>query len=293
MHNRRADCFGFPPDDLGVLTLVAGSRYRSWMELTETQYAPIASCLPRQRGNVSMPNLQVLNAILYVAEQGCKWRGLPRRFGNWHTIYTRMNRWSKNGVLDRVFEHLQRAQLIRIKLEAVSLDSTLVKVHPDGTGARKKTASRRAQAVSAPVVSAVASPAALRRCSSVLQMAACWPAAASGTRLFPSTRVSRSGCSCRNSATGRSAFFWHCRPVAAAPSTEKRSALRSRRLRLRRGSTSKTARGACRLHCPSCRRQNAQPLARHRFVGRVGHRYLLAHAAQNRRICSIQMIHGL
>ena len=56
------------------------------------------------------------------------------------TIYTRMNRWSKNGVLDRVFEHLQRAQLIRIKLEAVSLDSTVVKVHPDGTGARKKTA---------------------------------------------------------------------------------------------------------------------------------------------------------
>ena len=108
------------------------------MELTETQYAPIASCLPRQRGNVSMPNLQVLNASLYVAEQGCKWRGLPRRFGNWHTIYTRMNRWSKNGVLDRVFEHLQRAQLIRIKLEAVSLDSTIVKVHPDGTGARKK-----------------------------------------------------------------------------------------------------------------------------------------------------------
>ena len=85
-----------------------------------------------------MPNLQVLNAILYVAEQGCKWRGLPKRFGNWHTIYTRMNRWSKNGVLDRVFEHLQRAQLIRIKLEAVSLDSTVVKVHPDGTGARKK-----------------------------------------------------------------------------------------------------------------------------------------------------------
>ena len=59
------------------------------MELTETQYARIAPCLPRQRGNVSMPNLQVLNAILYVAEQGCKWRGLPKRFGNWHTIYTR------------------------------------------------------------------------------------------------------------------------------------------------------------------------------------------------------------
>ena len=53
------------------------------MELPETQYARIEPCLPRQRGNVSMPNLQVLNAILYVAEQGCKWRGLPKRFGNW------------------------------------------------------------------------------------------------------------------------------------------------------------------------------------------------------------------
>ena len=119
------------------------------MELTETQYARIEPCLPRQRGNVSMPNLQVLNAILYVAEQGCKWRGLPKRFGNWHTIYTRMNRWSKNGVLDRVFEHLQCAQLIRIKLEAVSLDSTVVKVHPDGTGARKKTAPKLSESPAA------------------------------------------------------------------------------------------------------------------------------------------------
>ena len=71
-----------------------------------------------------MNNLDVLNAILYVAEHGCKWRGLPKRFGNWHTIYTRMNRWSKAGVLDRVFEELQRAQVVRIKIEAVSLDST-------------------------------------------------------------------------------------------------------------------------------------------------------------------------
>ena len=112
------------------------------MELTEAQYARIAPYLPRQRGNVRLSNLQVLNAILYVAEQGCKWRGLPKRFGNWHTIYTRMNRWSKSGVLDRVFEQLQRAQLIRLRLEAVSLDSTSVKVHPDGTGALKKTVPR-------------------------------------------------------------------------------------------------------------------------------------------------------
>ena len=109
------------------------------MEITQAQFEQIAHCLPTQRGNVSLSNLSVLNAVLYVAEHGCKWRGLPTRFGNWHTIYTRMNRWSKAGVLDRVFEELQRAQVVRIKIEAVSLDSTSIKVHPDGTGALKKT----------------------------------------------------------------------------------------------------------------------------------------------------------
>jgi transposase len=112
------------------------------MEITEEQYQQIEDSLPRQRGNVSLDNRQVLNAILFVTEQGCKWRGLPKRFGNWHTIYTRLNRWSKSGVLDRVFECLQRQQIIRIKIEAVSLDSTIVKVHPDGTGALKKTGRR-------------------------------------------------------------------------------------------------------------------------------------------------------
>ena len=66
-----------------------------------------------------------------------EWRGLPKRFGPWHTVYTRMSRWSKSGVLDRVFEQLQREQILRIKIEALSLDSTSVKVHPDGTGALK------------------------------------------------------------------------------------------------------------------------------------------------------------
>jgi transposase len=109
------------------------------MEITAEQFARIEQYLPRQRGNVSHENLNVINAILFVAENGCKWRALPKRFGNWHTIYTRMNRWAKAGVLDRLFAQLQREQLIRIKIEAVSLDSTIIKVHPDGTGALKKT----------------------------------------------------------------------------------------------------------------------------------------------------------
>ena len=115
------------------------------MELTQEQFEKIADCLPIQRGNVKLSNLEVLNAILYVAENGCKWRRLPERFGNWHTIYTRMSRWAKKGVLDRVFARLQKEQIIRINVEAVSLDSTVVRVHPDGTGALKKTVRSRSE----------------------------------------------------------------------------------------------------------------------------------------------------
>ena len=77
------------------------------MEITASQFAQVEHGLPTQRG---------------------RWRGLPKRFGNWHTIYTRLNRWSKASVLDRVFEQLQRSQVVRIEIEAVSLDSTSIKV---------------------------------------------------------------------------------------------------------------------------------------------------------------------
>src|SRR6202453_3526559 len=109
------------------------------MVLTENQFQLNVDCLPPQRGNVSMTNLQLLNALLYMVDHGCKWRGSPKHLGNWHTIYTRMNRWSKAGVLDRVFARLQEEQILAIRLEHVCLDSTTIKVHPDGTGALKKT----------------------------------------------------------------------------------------------------------------------------------------------------------
>jgi len=113
------------------------------MELNNSHYQQISDCFPRQRGNVSLGNLAVLNAILYVAENGCKWRSLPAHFGPWHTIYTRMSRWAKNGVLDRVFAKLQQQQILSVKLNVLSLDSTNVKVHPDGTGALKNSGRNR------------------------------------------------------------------------------------------------------------------------------------------------------
>tara|TARA_B100000378_G_scaffold124777_3_gene100759 strand:+ start:3989 stop:4300 length:312 start_codon:yes stop_codon:yes gene_type:complete len=101
-------------------------------EISEAQYDLIRPYLPVQRGNVRISNLTMINAVLYIAENGCKWRALPPRFGNWHTIYTRLRRWAEAGVLDRLFAALQEHRLIRIRVECLGLDSTSVKVHPDG-----------------------------------------------------------------------------------------------------------------------------------------------------------------
>jgi transposase len=111
------------------------------LEITAEQFVRIGQYLPRQRGNESHENLDAIKAIPYVAENDCEWRALPKRFDNWHTIHTRMSRCARAGVLNR----LQREQLIRIKIEAVSLDSTVVKVDPDGTEALKKETTRHRQ----------------------------------------------------------------------------------------------------------------------------------------------------
>lgn len=112
------------------------------MKLNKEQYEKIAKHLPKQRGNVSMGNLLLVNAILHVAETGCSWRALPKSYGNWHTVYMRMNRWSKNGVIQRLFEGLQEENLIRVRMEAACPDGTTVKPLPKGTGALKKAGNK-------------------------------------------------------------------------------------------------------------------------------------------------------
>jgi transposase len=110
------------------------------IHITQTQYDQIKDILPVQRGNVEIENIVFLNAILYIAENGCKWRKLSKEFGPWHTIYMRMRRWADNGVWPRVLDALQTELNISLDVTALSIDSTSIKVHPDGTGALKKTA---------------------------------------------------------------------------------------------------------------------------------------------------------
>jgi transposase len=108
------------------------------MEITKEQYQRIEPYLPVQRGNVEIDNITFVNAILYVVENGCKWRGLPKQFGKWNSVYQRCRRWARSGVLQKLFITLQKERIIAINIEIIAVDSTSLIVRPDAHGAIKK-----------------------------------------------------------------------------------------------------------------------------------------------------------
>lgn len=108
------------------------------MILTEAHLGRIAKYLPTPR-KPPKDTLNFLNAVLYAVENGGKWRALPKEFGNWHTVYVRFNRWSKNGTLLAVFTGLQQEGIIEIETSIRCIDSMVSCVHPDGTGSLKSS----------------------------------------------------------------------------------------------------------------------------------------------------------
>lgn len=110
------------------------------MKINESQYNLISGGFPKHRKPAEISNLDVLNECIYVLENGYKWRGLPKEYGNWHTIYTRLARWAKSDVLLSAFLRLQEKDIIEVSVTIVSLDSTSIEAHPDGMGVQKKEA---------------------------------------------------------------------------------------------------------------------------------------------------------
>ena len=115
-------------------------------KLPDAQYARIAPLLPPPSNHLKIPHRQVFDAWLYVLAQGCTWRGLPGEFGNWHTIYVRLNRWAKGGVLEQLARELLNELLVGLDADTLSLVSTIIPVRAHATGALRKRGARRSAA---------------------------------------------------------------------------------------------------------------------------------------------------
>ena len=66
-----------------------------------------------------------VNALPWMARSGGRWRDLPSRLGDYHTVKRRYYRWIAMGVLEAMFEALAR----EAGMEWLMIDSTIVRAH--------------------------------------------------------------------------------------------------------------------------------------------------------------------
>jgi transposase len=75
-----------------------------------------------------------LDALLWLARSGARWRDLPERFGDYQAVKRRYYRWIEAGVFDRMFETIA----VDPDLEWLMIDSTIVRAQAQAAGARRK-----------------------------------------------------------------------------------------------------------------------------------------------------------
>ncbi|MBY3417228.1 IS5 family transposase [Rhizobium laguerreae] len=78
-------------------------------------------------------NRLFLDALLWMARSGGRWRDLPERLGDYRSVKRRYYRWIEMGVLDEMLAMLAR----EADLEWLMIDSTIVRAHQHAAGARK------------------------------------------------------------------------------------------------------------------------------------------------------------
>jgi transposase len=98
-------------------------------DLTDTEWRIFDPLLPDrgERGPPIQGKRRTVNGILWVLRTGAPWRDMPKRYGNWNSVFVRFTRWSKLGVLDAAFETLE--SLGPPADEEHAIDSTVVRAH--------------------------------------------------------------------------------------------------------------------------------------------------------------------
>lgn len=117
-------------------------------ELTDPQWARVEPLIRGGRRGKRGPrsdNRSFINALIWMAKSGARWRDLPARYGNYQTIKGRYYSWIRDGVLDHVLQALADER----DTEWVAIDSTTIKAHPQAAGAPAKRGALRPAALAA------------------------------------------------------------------------------------------------------------------------------------------------
>jgi transposase len=116
---------------------VAGRPGRRY-EMTDDGFERIEDPLPVQsRGGKWADHRTVLNGIFWVLNSGAQWRDVPERYGKWETVYGRYQRWTREGLFDRILErlHVTLDDQGRIDWSVFDVDGSNVRAHRAASGA--------------------------------------------------------------------------------------------------------------------------------------------------------------
>ena len=81
-----------------------------------------------------------LEAVAWKYRTGSPWRDLPEKFGKWNSVFKRFDRWAKAGVWPGLLEKVQQIAAENGDVDwAVSIDSTIVRVHQHGATLARAT----------------------------------------------------------------------------------------------------------------------------------------------------------
>ena len=120
-------------------------------ELTDEQWSRIEPFVRGGRKGKRGPrsdNRRFVNALIWMARSGGRWRDLPERYGNYQTVKKRYYRWLAAGVLETLFQALAK----EADLEWVSVDSTSIRAQAQASGAARKRGVLRPRVLAARAV---------------------------------------------------------------------------------------------------------------------------------------------
>ena len=69
------------------------------MKIKKIQYKKLEELILIAKKPAKISNYKFMYAMLYIIENGCKWRTFPKEYGKWHIFYVKFNRWAKNGTI--------------------------------------------------------------------------------------------------------------------------------------------------------------------------------------------------
>ena len=92
----------------------------------KTRKKKLEPFFPKSRDKPRVDDRRVLRGIAHVQQVSCRWQDAPAVYGTHKTLYSRWNRWSKNGWFGETMEKLA---IRGKKAHIIMIDSTCFKVH--------------------------------------------------------------------------------------------------------------------------------------------------------------------